>query len=98
MATLRENNQTEIRGIMKKLLTLPFLLVLTAGPALSQTQQTGPDNSRTESHHQMTYGWVGLTGLLGLLGLRRPKSIEHQRMAAKGVQVSTVPVHLPEHS
>jgi MYXO-CTERM domain-containing protein len=82
---------------MKTVLALSFLLFLTAAPAFSQTQQSDPD-TRTESHHQMDYGWVGLAGLLGLLGLRRPKSIEHQRMAAKGVQVSTVPVHLPEHS
>jgi hypothetical protein len=83
---------------MKTILAFSFLLFLTAAPAFGQTQQTDPDNSRTELHHQMNYGWVGLTGLLGLLGVRRPKSIEHQRMAAKGVQVSTVPVHLPEHS
>jgi MYXO-CTERM domain-containing protein len=84
---------------MKKLLALPFLLFLTVGAAFGQTQQNEPDNSRTDSaHHHFNYGWVGLTGLLGLLGLRRPKSIEHQRMAAKGVQVSTVPVHFPEHS
>jgi MYXO-CTERM domain-containing protein len=83
---------------MKSILALSFLLFLTATPAFGQTQQADTDNTRTESHHQLSYGWVGLTGLLGLLGLRRPKSIEHQRMAAKGVQVSTVPVHLPEHS
>ncbi len=81
---------------MKKLLALPFLMVLTVAPVLGQTQQNDPDNSRTESRHQFSYGWVGLTGLLGLLGLRRPKSIEHQRMAAAGINVSTVPVHLPE--
>ena len=83
---------------MKMIPALFFLLFLTTAPAFGQTHQTDADNTRTESHHQMNYGWVGLTGLLGLLGLRRPKSIEHQRMAAKGVQVSTVPVHLPEHS
>jgi MYXO-CTERM domain-containing protein len=82
---------------MKTVLAFSFLLFLTAAPTFSQTQQTD-DKNRTESHHQMDYGWVGLAGLLGLLGLRRQKSIEHQRMAAKGVQVSTVPVHLPEHS
>jgi MYXO-CTERM domain-containing protein len=83
---------------MKTILALSFLLFLTTAPTFGQTQQTDADNTQTESHHQMNYGWVGLAGLLGLLGLRRPKSIEHQRMAAKGVQVSTVPVHLPEHS
>jgi MYXO-CTERM domain-containing protein len=85
-------------AFMKMIPAFFFLLFLTTAPAFGQTQQTDADNTRTESHHQMNYGWVGLTGLLGLLGLRRPKSIEHQRMAAKGVQVSTVPVHLPEHS
>lgn len=83
---------------MKTILAFSLLLFLTAATALGQTQQTDPDNTRTESRHQMDYGWVGLAGLLGLLGLRRPKSIEHQRMASKGIQVSTVPVHLPEHS
>jgi hypothetical protein len=97
MATIRENNQAELRGIMKKLLALSFLIFLTAGPALSQTQQNEPD-SHADSRHHLSYGLIGLTGLLGLLGLRRPKSIEHQRMAAAGVKVSTVPVHLPEHS
>jgi MYXO-CTERM domain-containing protein len=97
MVTIRENNQTGLRGIMKKLFALPFLVLLTAGPALCQTQQNEPD-SRTASPHHLSYGLIGLTGLLGLLGLRRPKSIEHQRMAAAGIKVSTVPVHLPEHS
>jgi MYXO-CTERM domain-containing protein len=83
---------------MKTILTVSFLLFLTASPAFGQTHQNDPDSNRTESHHQMNYGWVGLAGLLGLLGLRRPKSIEHQRMAAAGIKVSTVPVHLPEHS
>jgi MYXO-CTERM domain-containing protein len=83
---------------MKKLLALPFLLFLTVGPVFAQTRPNDPDNNRTEPRHQLSYGWVGLTGLLGLLGLRRPKSIEHKRMAAAGVKVSTVPVHLPEHS
>jgi hypothetical protein len=83
---------------MKKLLALPFLLFLIVGPVIGQTQQNESDNRRTESRHQLSYGWVGLTGLLGLLGLRRPKSIEHQRMAAAGIKVSTVPVHLPERS
>jgi MYXO-CTERM domain-containing protein len=83
---------------MKKFLALPFLLLLTVGAAFGQTQQNESDNSRTGSGHHFNYGWVGLTGLLGLLGLRRPKSIEHQRMAAAGIKVSTVPVHLPEHS
>jgi MYXO-CTERM domain-containing protein len=83
---------------MKKPLALSFLLFLTVGPAFGQTQQNDPNDSPTESHHPLSYGWVGLAGLLGLLGLRRPKSVEHQRMAAKGVKVSTVPVHLPEHS
>jgi MYXO-CTERM domain-containing protein len=81
---------------MKKLLALPFLLFLTVGPVSGQTQQNEPDNGRTESRHELSYGWVGLTGLLGLLGLRRSKSIEHKRMAAAGINVSTVPVHLPE--
>ena len=81
---------------MKKLLALPFLLFLTVAPVLGQTQHDESANDRTESRHQFSYGWVGLTGLLGLLGLRRPKSIEHQRMAAAGINVSTVPVHLPE--
>jgi hypothetical protein len=97
MATIRENNQTELRGIMKKLLALSFLMFLTAGPALSQTQQNETE-SHADSRHHLSYGLIGLTGLLGLLGLRRPKSIEHQRMAAAGIKVSTVPVHLPEHS
>jgi hypothetical protein len=95
MVTIRENNQTGLRGIMKKLFALPFLVLLTAGPALCQTQQNEPD-SRTASPHHLSYGLIGLTGLLGLLGLRRPKSIEHQRMAAADVNVSTVPIHLPE--
>jgi hypothetical protein len=81
---------------MKKLLALPVLMFLTVAPVLGQTQQNEPANGRTESRHQLSYGWVGLTGLLGLLGLRRAKSIEHQRMAAAGINVSTVPVHLPE--
>jgi hypothetical protein len=81
---------------MKKLFALPFLLILTAGPVMGQPQQNDLDESRTESHHPLSYGWVGIIGLLGLLGLRRPKSIEHQRMAAAGVNVSTVPIHLPE--
>jgi hypothetical protein len=99
MATICENTQDGFHEeFMKSILALSFLLFLTAAPVFGQTQQSDPDNTRTESHHLMNYGWVGLTGLLGLLGLRRPKSIEHQRMAAKGVQVSTVPVHLPEHS
>ena len=97
MATIRENNQTGLRGIMKKLLALSFLMFLTAGPALSQTQQNEPEG-RADSRHHLSYGLIGLTGLLGLLGIRRPKSIEHQRMAAAGVKVSTVQVHLPEHS
>jgi MYXO-CTERM domain-containing protein len=83
---------------MKKLFALTILLFVTVGPVLGQTQLSEPDSSRTESRHQVSYGWVGLAGLLGLLGLRRPKSIEHQRMAATGIKVSTVPVHLPEHS
>jgi MYXO-CTERM domain-containing protein len=83
---------------MKSILGLSLLLFLSAAPAFGQTQRTDAGDRGTESHHQPSYGWVGLAGLLGLLGLRRPKSIEHQRMAAKGVQVSTVPVHLPEHS
>jgi MYXO-CTERM domain-containing protein len=81
---------------MKKLLALPFLMFVTVAPVLAQIQRNDPDNSRTESRYQFSYGWLGLTGLLGLLGLRRPKSIEHQRMAAAGINVSTVPVHLPE--
>jgi MYXO-CTERM domain-containing protein len=81
---------------MKRLLALSFLLFLTVEPVLGQPQQNDPDNSRTESRHQLSYGWIGLAGLLGLLGLRRPKSIEHQRMAAAGINVSTVPIHLPE--
>jgi MYXO-CTERM domain-containing protein len=85
-------------AFMKTILALSFMVFLTAASALGQTQQTEADNTRTEPHHQLSYGWLGLAGLLGLLGLRRPKSIEHQRMAAKGVRVSTVPVHLPEHS
>ena len=83
---------------MKTILGLSLLLFLTAAPSFAQTQRTDPDNTRTESHRPTNYGWVGLAGLLGLLGLRRPKSIEHQRMEAKGVKISTVPVHLPEHS
>ena len=83
---------------MKKLLALPFLLFLTVGPALAQTQRNNPDDSRNDSRHHLSFGWVGLAGLLGLLGLRRPKSAEHQRMAAAGIKVSTVPVHLPEQS
>ena len=60
---------------MKTILALSLLLFLTAAPTFAQTQLTDPDNTRTESHHQMNYGWVGLTGLLGLLSLRRQKSI-----------------------
>jgi MYXO-CTERM domain-containing protein len=98
MAAICENTQDSCEELMKTILALSFLLFLTAAPTFGQTQQTDPDSTHAESHHQTSYGWVGLTGLLGLLGLRRPKSVEHQRMAAKGVQVSTVPVHLPEHS
>jgi len=83
---------------MKKLLALLFLLFLTVGPAFGQTQQNEVDNSRADSHQHLNFGWVGLVGLLGLLGLRRPKSVEHVRMAAAGIKLSTVPVHLPEHS
>jgi MYXO-CTERM domain-containing protein len=97
MATTCENAQAGVEAFMKTILGLSLLLLLTAAPAFGQTQQTDAD-TRTESHHQLSYGWVGLAGLLGLLGLRRPKTVEHQRMEAKGVKVSTVPVHLPEHS
>jgi hypothetical protein len=98
MGTSRESAQAVVEAFMKTILAFSFLLFLTVAPVLGETPQTDANNTRTESRHQMNYGWVGLTGLLGLLGLRRPKSIEHKRMAAKRVQVSTVPVHLPEHS
>jgi MYXO-CTERM domain-containing protein len=75
---------------MKTILGLLLLLFLSAAPSFGQTQPTDADSTRTESHHPMNYGWVGLAGLLGLLGLRRSRSVEHQRMEAKGVKVSTV--------
>jgi MYXO-CTERM domain-containing protein len=82
---------------MKKHLALPFLLLLTVVPAFGRTQSE-TDTNRADTRHQSNLGWVGLVGLLGLLGLRRQKSIEHLRMEAAGVKVSTVPVHLPEQS
>ena len=83
---------------MKTILLTSALLFASAVPSFGQTQpvSTGSDdtNRSDSSHHG--YGWIGLLGLAGLVGLRRQKSVEHQRMAASGVKVSTVPVHLPE--
>jgi MYXO-CTERM domain-containing protein len=86
-----------MRKLLKKHLALAFLLLLIVVPAFGQTQSE-TDTTRADTRHELNLGWVGLAGLLGLLGLRRQKSIEHLRMAAAGVKVSTVPVHLPEHS
>ena len=79
---------------MKMILTASLLL-LSSFAAVGQTQPTAADSNETrngtqERHHN--YGWIGLIGLAGLVGLRRQKSVEHNRMAASGVNVKTVGV------
>jgi hypothetical protein len=77
-----------------KLILTASLLLLGSFAAVGQTQQpTASDsietrNNAPERHHN--YGWIGLIGLAGLVGLRREKSVEHQRMAASGINVKTV--------
>jgi MYXO-CTERM domain-containing protein len=83
---------------MKTILLASALLLASAAPLFGQSQPVSTasdDTNRSDSSHH-SYGWIGLLGLAGLAGLRRQKSIEHQRMAASGVKVTTVPVHLPE--
>jgi MYXO-CTERM domain-containing protein len=86
---------------MKIILLTSALLLASAVPLMSQTQpvSTGSDDPNRSAHSDSSrhgYGWIGLLGLAGLAGLRRQKSVEHQRMAASGVRVQSVPVHLPE--
>jgi MYXO-CTERM domain-containing protein len=62
------------------------LILLTVIPAFAQTY------SRTYDAPHHSYGWIGLLGLAGLAGLRRPKSVEQQRMETSGINVKSVKV------
>ena len=80
---------------MKTILSASLLL-LGSFAAVGQTQPVSAasdDNAtRTDDRAHHNYGWIGLVGLAGLVGLRRPKSVEHSRLAASGVNVKTVGV------
>jgi MYXO-CTERM domain-containing protein len=79
---------------MKTILLTSALLFATAVPSFSQTQpvSTGSDDTNRSNSANHSFGWIGLLGLAGLAGLRRPKSAEHQRLAASGVNVKSVKV------
>jgi MYXO-CTERM domain-containing protein len=84
---------------VKMFLAVPFALFLTsAAPSFAQTAASNTDAGQAGETHHMNVGWLGLIGLAGLLGMRRQKSTEHVRMESKGINVSSVPIHLPEKS
>jgi MYXO-CTERM domain-containing protein len=77
---------------MKTIFLASTLLFFSAAPAFAQARpdSTASDDANRSDSNQHNFGWIGLIGLAGLAGLRRPKSVEHQRMAASGVNVKTV--------
>jgi MYXO-CTERM domain-containing protein len=96
---LETGQSTCMRNLkMKMLFALSFALFLISAPSFAQTTPRNADDGQATETHHMNVGWFGLIGLAGLLGMRRQKSVEHQRMESKGINVSSVPVHLPEKS
>jgi MYXO-CTERM domain-containing protein len=75
---------------MKTAFLVCALLLFSAAPLVAQTRPTNSDDETRSDDAHHNYGWMGLIGLAGLAGLRRPKSVEHQRMAASGINVKTV--------